>query len=416
MHRLVRRVLIAVAVSVCAVAGGVSLALQHAPLVARGASVSLDDVRRARSLLVRNDPRRGAADAVRTVTLSEQDATLLAQYGASRWRRASARLALRDGSANVQASIEMPANPLGTWLNIDADVRADDGLPTVERLRVGRLPVPAAMAIPLLEWVLARAGTDAPVALARDMVQRTSFTADSVRVVYRWKRDAAGRVRDLLVAPEEVARLEAYHVRLAELLNATAPGAALSVAQLLQPLMADAAQRTGSSDAATENKAAIATLTLYVTGRRIGTWLRQAQAWPALPRRTVTLAGRADLAKHFLVSAVVAAEADGRMADAVGLTKEIDDARGGTGFSFADLAADRAGTRFGEQAVGSPEALQEALAGGLADGALLPDIAGLPESMSEAEFIRRFGGVGAPEYNRMMATIEARVAGLPWVR
>jgi hypothetical protein len=44
---------------------------------------------------------------------------------------------------------------------------------------------------------------------------------------------------------------------------------------------------------------------------------------------------------------------------------------------------------------------------------LMPETGDLPEFMPEPEFKRRFGGVGAPEYARMMAEIEARIAALP---
>jgi hypothetical protein len=40
----------------------------------------------------------------------------------------------------------------------------------------------------------------------------------------------------------------------------------------------------------------------------------------------------------------------------------------------------------------------------------------LPESMPEAEFKRRFGGVDAPAYNRMIAEIDGRIAALPAYR
>jgi hypothetical protein len=43
----------------------------------------------------------------------------------------------------------------------------------------------------------------------------------------------------------------------------------------------------------------------------------------------------------------------------------------------------------------------------------MPDVADLPEFMPEAEFKRRYGGIGGPGYNDMMATIEARVASRP---
>jgi hypothetical protein len=46
----------------------------------------------------------------------------------------------------------------------------------------------------------------------------------------------------------------------------------------------------------------------------------------------------------------------------------------------------------------------------------MPSVADLPEFMPEAEFKRRYGGIGGPGYNSMMAVIEARVASLALLR
>jgi hypothetical protein len=49
----------------------------------------------------------------------------------------------------------------------------------------------------------------------------------------------------------------------------------------------------------------------------------------------------------------------------IGLFKEMTDARSGSGFSFNDMAANRAGTRLGALAVGDPAKLQQRLTAGL---------------------------------------------------
>ncbi|MGL6109607.1 MAG: hypothetical protein ACRC2B_05845, partial [Rubrivivax sp.] len=117
---------------------------------------------------------------------------------------------------------------------------------------------------------------------------------------------------------------------------------------------------------------------------------------------------------HFLISAVIAAEAGTPLADAVGLWKELADARrGGSGFSFNDLAADRAGTRFGELVVRDTERLQARIAAGVIDTDLMPQVSDLPEHLPEPEFVARFGGVGGAGYNRLLADIEARIDALP---
>jgi hypothetical protein len=128
----------------------------------------------------------------------------------------------------------------------------------------------------------------------------------------------------------------------------------------------------------------------------------------------VTLHGRDDFPQHFVLSALIAAEGSSPLADAVGVYKETADARSGSGFSFNDIAADRAGTRFGERAVQEPARLQAALAGPLREFDLMPDVSDLPEFLPEAEFRQRFGGVGAPAYLRVLADIDARLVSTSW--
>jgi hypothetical protein len=92
------------------------------------------------------------------------------------------------------------------------------------------------------------------------------------------------------------------------------------------------------------------------------------------------------------------------------------DARRGSGFSFNDLAADRAGTRLGELAQAQPLDAQQRLRAVRDDRELMPRWDDLPEYLSEAEFRRRFGGVGAPAYDHLLAEIDRRIAALPAMR
>ena len=61
----------------------------------------------------------------------------------------------------------------------------------------------------------------------------------------------------------------------------------------------------------------------------------------------------------------------------------------------AKIAADRAGRRFGQLAVRAPQRLQQAVAGGLADSDLLPDVSDLPEYLRAEQFVQRYGSVGS---------------------
>jgi hypothetical protein len=155
----------------------------------------------------------------------------------------------------------------------------------------------------------------------------------------------------------------------------------------------------------------------FANDRPLGQMVPAAYDWPRPQPLTVTLRQRQDFALHFLISAVIAAEAGTPLADAVGLWKEMADARrGGSGFSFNDLAADRAGTRFGELAVRDPSRLQSRVATGLDDADLLPEVSDLPEHLPEFEFAARYGGVSGAGYRRLLADIESRIDALPLYR
>jgi hypothetical protein len=110
------------------------------------------------------------------------------------------------------------------------------------------------------------------------------------------------------------------------------------------------------------------------------------------------------------------ASAGTSFADAVGVFKELKDSQaGGSGFSFNDIVADRAGARFGEQAVAGEDGarkFQQKVGLTLKESDIFPDVSDIPEFMPEADFKRRFGGVGQPKYEDMMTEIERRIAAL----
>jgi hypothetical protein len=388
-----------------------ALAVEGTPRVALRDDVSPADVDRAVAMVRLHDPRQAPPGQLRWAQLSERDVDLLVDHAARRWLAANTRVRLQPGLLLVQASF---AAPLGRWLNIELGLRQTTALPEVDRLRIGRLPLPAALAMPLLRAFAARHGVRADALLAVDWIERVTIARGQVMVSYRVGPDTANRLRAALVAPADEQRLRAYTERLAALTQGV-QGVEVSVALMLSPLLALAAERSAAGgDAVEENRAALMTLTFFANHRPLGLMVPAAYTWPRPRPLYVTLQRRYDFPLHFLISAIIAAEAGTPLADAVGLWKELADARrGGSGFSFNDLAADRAGTRFGELAVRDPARLQARIAAGATEADFMPEVSDLPESLPEAEFVARYGGVGAAAYNRVLADIEARGAARP---
>ena len=170
MRRALLLLVLLVLAAPFALVGVVFLALEDRPLVARPAVLGPAQVERVKHILDDNDPRRLKPGTQRTVSLSQQDLDLLANYVASRYARGGARIALRPGVATVAATAELPANPAGRFLNLRASVRdAGDLPPRLEDTRIGQLPIPDWLANALLErgWAKLRENADARAVAAQ---------------------------------------------------------------------------------------------------------------------------------------------------------------------------------------------------------------------------------------------------------
>jgi len=392
-----------------------ALAFEPHPRVAEAGDVAPQDIERALALARSHDPRGALPGIRREARLAERDLDLLLNHAARRWLGARVQVTLGDRRAALQASALWPGHPLGEWLNLRAElVETPSGLPQWQGMRLGRLPVPAGLAKALAPALLRHAGLPLDPTLAADIVAEVRFSPGLLRLGYAWQPGSTERVLHGLLSPAEQERLLAYQGALAQAVRAHRPGWTVPLTELLPPLFALAQQRSADGgDAAAENRAALLTLTFYANHRSLAKLVPQARMLPAAPPRHVLLAGRADLPRHFLVSATLVTESTHPLAQAIGLHKELSDARGGSGFSFNDMAANLAGVRLGRLAQAQPQRLQAWLAAGVDEAQILPRVDDLPEHLPEAEFVRRFGGVDGKNYRRTMAQIEARVAALP---
>jgi len=388
------------------------------PLVVQRADLSMDTYEKAQQFMETHDPRTAGA-GVRTIVASQDEVNLVLSSVARRFNNAAVHAVLRAGVARVQASVATPSSPFGSWLNFDAVLRETQGVPTFEKLKIGSLPVPAFVAEFALEKAVARFGATEKGRIAQDMVKSVALLDSQVRVVYEWREDLVDRARAALVPREDQERFRAYSERLFKVVTNSGRQQSITVAELLPPMFLLAKQRSAKGDAAKENRAAIITLAFFAFGRDLSAIIPAAAQWPAPVPLQVTLYDREDAAQHFLVSAALAAEGGSALSNAIGVYREMDDSRRtgtGKGFSFQDLAADVAGTRLGTLAAGSPQRLQQALSPGIKESDIMPTIKDLPEEIPEAVFKKKYGGIGSPAYNNILADIEARVARTPILR
>ncbi len=419
MKKLLRWLAGLVIVATLVLAGLLAVALQGEPAVLVQQEPGVADVTRAMALLRTHDPRRATPGRASAVQLNERDVELLLNHAARGRLDAAINADFERGAARLRISLHLPANPFGRWLNLELRLAQTGGLPALESVSAGRLPLPVRLGTWLLRQAVQRQGLEAEAELASQVVRRVIFNPQQLVVIYAWQPGSAARVLQALVPAEQQERLRAYNERLALVAGRQPAGWTAPLVDFIGPLFELAQQRTraGANDAATaaaENRAALVVLALYVNGRGVDTLLpAAARGWPRARPLRLTLGGRDDFPQHLLVSAALASEGTGPLSKVMGVYKEVADSRGGSGFSFNDMAANRTGTRLGEMAVQQPQKLQAALARGVAEADILPRWDDLPEFMPEPEFLRRFGGIGAPPYVAMLGEIDRRIEALP---
>lgn len=417
MRRLFRVLVVLVFLLLAGAVAAVLLAFDDRPLVAEVGRLTPAQVERAVALLRANDPRKLEDGQLGQVSLTDDQMALAISYAIGRVTAGGAEVRADDAALRLRATVQVPRSPLGRYLNVDAALTEDEALPRVQALRIGSIPVPRWLADLAMRRAVGALHADADTRSAAEMIRSVRFAPGRMRVTYRWQEDTVKRLRARLVPEADQARMRAYSDHLVRAARTLPKGAGLH--ELLAPMLELAAQRSAAGDPASENRIALLVLEAHVNGRDLGLLVPGAREWPRPRRLSPTLQGRRDFAQHFMTSAVVAALAGTAFSDALGIYKEVDDARGGSGFSFTDLAADRAGTRFGERSVRSHDharSIQDAARSGLADADLMPPARDLPEHLSEAEFRSRFGGLDDPRYLRVAEEIERRLDTLPLYR
>jgi hypothetical protein len=385
-------------------------AIDRQPLVRRDASLSASAIAQARRLLAGNDPRRMRPGEQRLVAVPAAMIDEAINYLASRAVNGRGAFTLEGDRAEVRLTLRAPVPADAMFINLRAGFDATDGEPRIARASVGSLPIPATLANAIVDRSIRAHGYEREWTLTRASIRHLAFEPEQqvVMVGYVWEPALLDGARNIAFAPEDIARLQAAHARFARLLDDSPAGMPLALSAVLKPMLA-----TEGEDSAGQRRAALLVLATYLAERNIAALIPAARTWPRLKWRPIILNGRYDSAQHFVISATLAAWAGEPAADAIGLYKEFEDARLGSGFSFADLAADHAGTRFGQLVVKGSARLESLLQQDLADGDLSPPLAGLPEYLAENDYRQRFGDPDSAASREISADIDRRLATLP---
>jgi hypothetical protein len=313
----------------------------------------------------------------------------------------------------------LPDNKLGQYLNISFRLGNDNDseLPSLTKFKAGKLLLPAKFAAFVIDNIIRYTSLNDYFILATRPIKAVKIDRQKISITYNSSRETLLQARNFLTQSGDNPKLDVYQQKLSEITASHDPEWRLSLADLLKPLFELAYQRSTLENAIEENKIAIMAINDYVNKNETKKFLSSSTSKPITEKRYSTfLYKRIDLAQHFIGSAAITASLNGQVAKVAGEEKELSDAKDGSGFSFIDLAADKAGTRFGEMATSSPESarkIQKAMSGIKDYSDFMPDPRDLPEHMDEAEFKQRFQSVDSPAYQEITKQIDTRIAETP---
>jgi hypothetical protein len=346
-------------------------------------------------------------------------------------------IVLVEGQGYFRFSLELPLpNPI-RFLNIELTLNASQAGLNLDTAYIGSIPIPG-------NWLIAIAGLVSNTYIKKEfgtslvnIVSKIDISPSSLHVniqmpesLYNNNKSATESLfalRDQLALFGDVDDIRFYHQ---SLLNFIATNQnKKSLAAYIAHVFSAAKKRSALSgaQAALENKAALTALVLYFGTDKFELFIGNISHYSskqALQRqqlqRSVTLRNRVDIQKHFIYSIALQLFGSSTASDAIGELKEfLDSNKGGSGFSFADLMADRAGTRLAKISTQSNQSallVQARLAKTNSESAIIPTLAKLPEGIAQQAFKKNYQGIKSKNYIAMLNHIDEQLLQIPLYR
>lgn len=349
-----------------------------------------------------------------TIQLSKEDLNIALNYLLNFHIPSTSEISSNKDQLTFKIAVLLNKNVFGKYLNFSFKLNSQLGYPQINSLQIGNIKIANEFAGLIIESIIKYSSLKEYYILAVQYIRDIKIKPEGLTINYISTTD--------LILKNKLSHSKNYHQsvpfyqqKITQIIAKHNPKWRLSLADLLQPLFKLAYQRSSLKNARAENRAVLIAISSYVNKGEFQAFLPidisplTNQQYPA------SLYRRTDMAKHFMISAVLTATGAETLADIIGQEKELSDAKKGSGFSFIDLAGDRAGLRFGKTAVASrkeAKLIQKKMSKIKDYTAFMPEVRDLPENMSEKIFKQKFGSISSIKYQKMLEKIDQRIAKL----
>lgn len=375
-------------------------------------SLTRQDIQRAKQILDREIGKK--TSALNTLVLTEKDLNLAVNHIINKHLKSTTNVYVKENSLDFVLTINLPDALFGYYLNFRFNLINQNRSPKITNVTIGQIPISNGISSLVLDQLIKNPPLNKYYRLANEQIKDVRFNSDTLEITYKPGPETLTKARNLLTNRADNEALSIYQTKLLEVIAIHDRNWRLSLAELLKQLFQLAYERSSLENAIEENRNVIFIVNAYVNNRDI--YYFSSQLLPPQPEQKlpVYLYKRIDMAKHFMGSAAITATGSGFLANMLGLDKEIRDSQeGGSGFSFVDLAADRAGMYFGDIATSSPEnarKIQYAMSGIQDYTAFMPDVRDLPENIETKELVKQYQSVDSKASQKILKLIDDRIA------
>ena len=396
-------------------------AMETTPLVKSNKTATSADAKRARALLTELRARPKPGKDKRVLKVTEADINAIVAFSARAVPTLRGRATVDSDAVHIASSVKVPG---GRWLNGRVAVAASKHGLNVRSVSLGRFELPSIVVVPLVRFGLNIVFGDNVGTILATSIDGVAIDGKTVSVGIRLtdadRETVTTRVKSRIrnVADVDVAQVRTFYASLDSAAKAGRAGVGSSTSGYLRLMMKLVHENASESNRASIRQSALLALAIYCGHPRVESFIGEVVPAKQRGKRTrcaaTTLGGRRDLRQHFIISAGLQAASNGAIAFTIGEFKELlDSSDGGSGFSFDDLAADRAGIRLANLLLGTEVSRWPELVARLTEEKdIFPSIAGLPAGLSEKEFERRYGDVNTEAYKQVLADIERRIDAL----
>ncbi len=381
-------------------------AIDDSPLLAIHHGFNRDDIQRAKQILQIAPEDR---DKIRTLNLNQNDINIAASYLLDHFVENTVQIQIANDTLFIQIAVFVPKSPWGRYLDFSFKLIQNADNVRIKSLKMGEISIPDPAANYLVQAAIHGPYLHRYWELVNRYVKNIRITPDNVEINYLGA--VIDEAKQLMIQKHrEYPNLYLYQQQINEIVAAHDPAWRLSLTDLLQPLFLSAYHRSNDDNAIQENRAVIIAVASYIYKYDLRRYLPLGLVYSK--EYQVFAYKRIDIPQHFIASALLAAVDSSLLGEKIGEDKELSDAESGSGFSFIDLTADRAGTRFGKLAISNSEAarkLQESMSQIRDYTAIIPSALDLPEHMDEPTFKSRYQQPGSKDYQNMVDEIDRRI-------